>query len=450
MLSIFGLYSGTDQLKPFWLRMSPAAVALQFAAPDLIDAEWGEEQQLAASVAMVGQSERRREALQRGLRIGQPDGSPTSLAALKAEVAMVVAGGRDAGPAWPTGVALLDEALGGGVPRGRVTEVVGPMGAGKTSLVRQLVVQVLAGGGWVAWVDATRTLAPQELAGLGERLIVVRPRDYTRGAWCADLLLRSGVFALVVLDGAPVLSRTLGVRLSQLARERDAAFVVLRDGTQGSRLGGAVRLQVRPLTPAKVKPSTPMPRKGAMPRALSWPAAASMSACAPAAPPTSVHERKYSVLVEKGGSYRTVEVTCAIVVARRVCTDTEIPDRRGVARRTRTVAGTGSEHAPAAHAAPHESVRAQFAVQSGQSAKQSLNHSIDRSFEQLTDRSDTAIGAHATAPVHQSAADAPVSRQPTNDGAWTGRGRARMAESSYGRSTRRGKARELRHARSLG
>ncbi|MEP6834461.1 MAG: ATPase domain-containing protein, partial [Gemmatimonas sp.] len=140
--------------------MSPAAVALQFPALDSGDAEWGEEREEVATVTAAEEKARRLEALKKGLRIGQPDGSPLGLDALKAEVALVVAGGRGAGPAWPTGVAELDAALGGGVPRGRVTEVVGPLGAGKTSLVRQLVARVLAEGGWVAWVDATRTLAP--------------------------------------------------------------------------------------------------------------------------------------------------------------------------------------------------------------------------------------------------------------------------------------------------
>ena len=34
---------------------------------------------------------------------------------------------------------------------------------------------------------------------------MIRPRDPARAAWCADVLLRSGAFALVVLDGAPPL-----------------------------------------------------------------------------------------------------------------------------------------------------------------------------------------------------------------------------------------------------
>jgi hypothetical protein len=38
------------------------------------------------------------------------------------------------------------------------------------------------------------------------------------------------------------------------------------------------------------------------------------------------------VRVEKGGTLRTVEVSCAIAVARRLCAHPEVPDRRGVAR----------------------------------------------------------------------------------------------------------------------
>ena len=406
--------------------MSPAVVALQFPALDSVDAEWGEEREEVAVVTAASEKARRVEALKNGLRIGQPDGSPTGLDALKAEVAMVVAGGRGAGPAWPTGVAELDAALGGGVPRGRVTEVVGPLGAGKTSLVRQLVARVLAEGGWVAWVDATRTLAPQDLAGLGERLIMVRPHDHTRGAWCADLLLRGGVFALVVLDGAPVLSRTLGVRLSQLARERDAAFVVLREGTQGSRLGGAVRLQVRPVQVLQVK-SLPHTKSAQNARSIH----AMTNNALHIKPPTVQNkspwrerrtpDRTFSVLVEKGGAYQTIEVTCAIVVARRVCADTEIPDRRGVARGARTARGVEQKSVQEQRA---------FIKRDGVVAHESV-HPI-------------AAVTPEPAITYGYTADASTVRKHGDDPAWKkGRGRPRMAESAYGRTTRRGKARQL-------
>ena len=165
------------------------------------------------------------------------------LESLRAQVADVVRASRPAGPAWPTGVPSLDAALGGGLPRGRITEVVGALGAGRATLLRGVIRRVLEGGGWVAWIDARRTAAPQSWTGLGKRLVMVRPLDARRGAWCADQLLRSGVFALVVLDGAPPLQRVQGVRLSGLARERDAAFVIVADGAT-SRIGGALRLRI--------------------------------------------------------------------------------------------------------------------------------------------------------------------------------------------------------------
>ena len=163
---------------------------------------------------------------------------------------------------------------------------------------------MLRTGGWVAWIDARRTLAPAPFTALGDRLVMVRPRDGRRSAWCADLLLRSGVFALVVIDGAPPLSRVHGVRLAQLARERDAACVVLQHEARPSRVSGAVRLRLEPLATR---------RRGA-------------------------ETRGFAVVVEKGGpsrNVRSIEVSSDIVMARRVCTDSEIPDRRGVARGTR-------------------------------------------------------------------------------------------------------------------
>ena len=304
--------------------------------------------------------------------------SPPGMASLRARLQAVVAGGRAAGSPWPTGIAPLDAAMGGGIPRGRITEMVGALASGKTALLRQVVARVLRTGGWVAWIDAGRTLAPAPFAGLGDRLVMVRPRDSRRSAWCADLLLRSGVFALVVLDGAPPLSRVHGVRLAQLARERDAACVVLTTtDAPPSRVSGAIRLRLEPCAhrhpqaDARTAPPRSARRRGAPP------SAAPPSAAPPYGAPPGVHEaagtprdgtprdgtprdgtprdgtprdgtprlgatavalRGFAVIVEKGGpsrNVRSIEVNSDIVMARRVCTDSEIPDRRGVARGTR-------------------------------------------------------------------------------------------------------------------
>ncbi|MEX2181203.1 MAG: hypothetical protein WD771_04130 [Gemmatimonadaceae bacterium] len=218
-----------------------------------------------------------------------------SLAAeeLRAQIATVVAGGAPSQtPALPTGLPQLDALLPGrGIPPGRLTELLAPAGLGKTSIARAIVATTLAAGHGVAWVDATRTLDPRDWAELaGDGLWVVRPPEATRGAWCADLLLRTGAFALVVLDGAPVLSRTLGVRFAHLARETDSALLLLGDGTRASDHGGVLRLRVG---------------------------------------------RDRAVTLEKGGPYHHVrlDIPYAASIARRLCTHPEVPDRRGVARR---------------------------------------------------------------------------------------------------------------------
>lgn len=225
-----------------------------------------------------------------------------SLALLRQQLAHVIDGTKPGTPGLPTGFSALDAALAsGGLPRGRLTELVGPAGSGKTTIVRHMVERAVADGWWVAYVDAGRTLAARDWTHVSEQASegfwTVRPPTPARGAWCADVLLRSGAFALVVLDGAPVLSRDVAVRLTRLARDSDAALIALNDSTRASDLGGSLRLQV----------------KRASPHIL--------------------------VTVEKGGPFQTVsigETDRGIAVARRVRTHPEVPDRRGVARIQRT------------------------------------------------------------------------------------------------------------------
>ena len=130
--------------------------------------------------------------------LADPDIPPAvrDLTLLRDQLQAVVATGRQASGPWSTGLAQLDRALGGGIPRGRVTEISGPLAVGKTALLRKLVGQVLHTGAWVAWIDATCTLAPAPFTTMGARFVVIRPPDRKRCAWTADLLLRSGVFAL--------------------------------------------------------------------------------------------------------------------------------------------------------------------------------------------------------------------------------------------------------------
>ncbi|CAN5888581.1 hypothetical protein BH11GEM1_BH11GEM1_30160 [soil metagenome] len=231
-----------------------------------------------------------------------------------AELVQLLPPPAPAAPALPTGIASLDAALlGGGLPRGRLTELVGGTGSGKTTLARLIVQATIASHGWVAWIDAQRTLDARDWIHLGHEdgMFMIRPHDPMRAAWSADILLRSSAFALVVLDGAPTLSKAAAVRLTALARESSAALVLLGDRARAaSQLGGAVRLIVE--------------RR----RSLSDRRTVRLSDSTNPDDTTAT----IGVRVEKGGTIRTVEVSCAIAVARRLCTHPEVPDRRGVAR----------------------------------------------------------------------------------------------------------------------
>src|SRR5438132_88151 len=59
----------------------------------------------------------------------------------------------------PTGSIALDLALGvGGIPRGRVTEIYGPEGSGKTTLCQHIIANAQRGGGYAAFIDAEHAL----------------------------------------------------------------------------------------------------------------------------------------------------------------------------------------------------------------------------------------------------------------------------------------------------
>ncbi len=238
----------------------------------------------------------------------------STVAAIRASLEALVPTPPPAGPAWSTGIPSLDAALGGGIPRGRLTELVGERASGRTTLARRVVAQVLQSGGWVAIVDATRTLAPQAWASLGSRLVVIRPRDPGRATWCADRLLRSGVFGLVVLDGAPVLPRPLTFRLSQLARDRDAALLVVGTGHAATAGGAGIRLRlVTPESGASVRRSS---RRS----------------------PPSMNTR--TVVIDKGAAPARAVMPRVVGITVRLPNTMTGADRRGAARQSRRPWGT--------------------------------------------------------------------------------------------------------------
>jgi len=125
-------------------------------------------------------------------------------------------GGRDFEYA-STGHAALDARLSGGIPRGQVSELVGPRSSGRTALMLQLVAAATRRGELVALVDALDMLDVESAAAAGadlDRLLWIRGLVVTNPGMCRDLnqralvqairaftlVLDAGNFGLVVFD----------------------------------------------------------------------------------------------------------------------------------------------------------------------------------------------------------------------------------------------------------
>ena len=128
-----------------------------------------------------------------------------------------------------TGLSFLDQAIGGGLPKGAITELISPrISAGSASLIHMLLQADSAGwpqprmlsgladetpGGLtdkisvlrpVALIDGRDSFDPSASGGLGKaclhHLLWVRCSKALDAIKAADLLLRDGNFALVIVD----------------------------------------------------------------------------------------------------------------------------------------------------------------------------------------------------------------------------------------------------------
>jgi len=133
-----------------------------------------------------------------------------------------------------TGIPVLDDLLGGGVPRGWLSEVVGSPSSGRTAVVGALLAAATGAGVMVGVVDLPDALDPASLHSAGidlERVLWARPREVEVALKCAEVLLTTGGLAVVVLDldvPLPVSgSDRVWPRLARAARGGGAALVVL-------------------------------------------------------------------------------------------------------------------------------------------------------------------------------------------------------------------------------
>lgn len=108
-----------------------------------------------------------------------------------------------------TGLALTDEILGGGLPRGSIVELFGLPSSGKTTIALNWVAAAQREGLTAVWVDADRTLDLRWAAQAGvtpDELVLVRPDCGPQAAGIVDRLLRTFSVDLIFVDSAAALS----------------------------------------------------------------------------------------------------------------------------------------------------------------------------------------------------------------------------------------------------
>lgn len=117
---------------------------------------------------------------------------------------------RGGGPeAISTGSVQLDLKIGiGGIPKGRITEIYGPEGCGKTTLALSVIAQAQKNGGIAVFIDAEHALNKRYAAQVGVNMsdIIICQPDYgEQGFQIADELIRSGGIDIVVIDSVAAL-----------------------------------------------------------------------------------------------------------------------------------------------------------------------------------------------------------------------------------------------------
>ncbi len=108
-----------------------------------------------------------------------------------------------------TGIASLDEILGGGFPKGRIIEIFGPESSGKTTISLAFAASVQKKGGVVAFIDAEHSLDPKHASKLGvdpKKILISQPDNGEQGLEIVNYLCEIGGVDLIIIDSVASLT----------------------------------------------------------------------------------------------------------------------------------------------------------------------------------------------------------------------------------------------------
>lgn len=110
-----------------------------------------------------------------------------------------------------TGIPEID-ALAGGLPRGALTEICGPPGSGRTTVLLAALASRTAEAEVCALIDARDSFDPRSAEAAGvelEQLLWVRCRGLDQSLRAADLLIQGGGFGFIALDLSDIAPETV-------------------------------------------------------------------------------------------------------------------------------------------------------------------------------------------------------------------------------------------------
>jgi recA bacterial DNA recombination protein len=160
------------------------------------------------------------------------------------------------------GAPSIDVALGGGLRRGHVSEIVGARSSGRTTVMCRALGEAVSRGELVALVDTCDRFDPESAAASGlnlSRLLWIRDTgDPARALKAMNLVLQAGGFGLVVFDLADVpagavraLPFTTWFRLARVIEGTPTVALLVASGHLARSSGGAtIQLEAAAGSPA--------------------------------------------------------------------------------------------------------------------------------------------------------------------------------------------------------
>jgi recombination protein RecA len=110
----------------------------------------------------------------------------------------------------PTSIPIIDDAMGiGGFPRGRISEVYGAEGCGKTTICLHAIASAQKLGQYACFIDAEHALSPERMQAIGvdtSKLIINQPDSGEQALDLVEMVVRSGKFSIIVVDSVAALT----------------------------------------------------------------------------------------------------------------------------------------------------------------------------------------------------------------------------------------------------